>query len=289
MSSFIEPISPGPISPELALVSPELAAIARAALPDRPWEAFLPPEAEAAPLRPPTISEPLVVVQVAPAPEPVGSQSASRRRPRVPVGLILLAAFVGLVVVGSVLPVRDAPTLGPPPARANGLSVPQTPPPRPQGPQISTTPAPSTIPAVAPPRSTTTTVPTTTTPVARGKLVPRRSTARLVSTAPLVHPQARPQGRYVLARGVGLLRVGAGARSIAEIRANIGCGWEVVTKRISIASDGRFSARRVALGQVRSTITVTGVFARAGTVHGTIRVTKGRCVSGPIIFTGRLS
>ena len=33
----------GPLSPELALVSEELAAVARAFLPDRPWEAFVAP------------------------------------------------------------------------------------------------------------------------------------------------------------------------------------------------------------------------------------------------------
>jgi hypothetical protein len=56
------------ISPELALVSPELAALARALLPDRPWEAFLPPE----PHPPP----PEVVV----APLPAGPLLAPRRR-----------------------------------------------------------------------------------------------------------------------------------------------------------------------------------------------------------------
>jgi hypothetical protein len=165
MFPFAEPLVPEPISPELALVSPELAVIARAGLPDRPWEAFFHPVAEITPLRPPAVVGSLLVTPpslVAPAEPP----SASRRRPRIPVGLLLLAAFVGLVVAGSVLPVRDAPTLGPPPARANGLTTPTGPPATPQGPQVATTPGSAVVPAVPPPSTTTTTTATTTAPSA---------------------------------------------------------------------------------------------------------------------------
>jgi hypothetical protein len=160
MSSFAEPLVAEPISPELALVSPELAAIARAGLPDRPWEAFFEPVAEVTPLRPPAVVSSLAVVRPAVA-APAEPPSASRRRPRIPVGLLLLAAFVGLVVAGSVLPVRDAPTLGPPPARANGLTTPQTPPVTSLGPQVATTPGSVIVPSVPPPSTTTTTATTT--------------------------------------------------------------------------------------------------------------------------------
>jgi hypothetical protein len=100
-----------PISPELALVSPELASSARVELPDRPWEAFLPS------IRLPAI--PLAEVKPAPARavQPVAMERR-RRRFRPPIGLMLLLAFAGVVVAGSVLPVRDAPTLGPPSAPA---------------------------------------------------------------------------------------------------------------------------------------------------------------------------
>ena len=128
MSSFAEPAVPEPISPELALVSPELAAIARAGLPDRPWEAFFQPVAEGAPLRPPAAVVPVVVAPTPSRVAPAELEHAGRRRPRIPVGLLLLVAFAGLLVAGSVLPVRDAPTLGPPPARANGLTTPTAPP-----------------------------------------------------------------------------------------------------------------------------------------------------------------
>ena len=282
MSSFTEPISP-----ELALVSPELAAAARATLPDRPWEVFFVPTPEVVQLRPPVIAQPAAA---APSAEVVEPRRPSRRRPRVPVGLMLLVAFVGLVAAGSVLPARDAPTLGPPPARANGLSVPEGQHATPQGPQAPSLPARSTsntatVPAHVPKRSTspTTTTAATTTPVPHADPAPRPTKVKAIQ------PLARPQGGYLLAGGLGVLRVGAGARSIAEIRTNVGCGWAVVTKRIRIAPDGRFSARRSVAGHGRSTISVSGIFARAGTVRGTIRATKGRCASGPVVFTGRLS
>ena len=40
------PVELRPLSPELALVDPDLAAAARAGLADRPWEAFVPLPAE---------------------------------------------------------------------------------------------------------------------------------------------------------------------------------------------------------------------------------------------------
>jgi hypothetical protein len=284
MSSFTEPISP-----ELVLVSPELAAIARAGLPDRPWEAFLPAadpaDNEVARLRPPaTPPRPSPAAEPAPDAAVVPSRRATRRRPRVPVGLILLTAFTGLVTAGSVLPVRDAPTLGPPPARANGLTTTPVTPSTSQEPTVRPAPAPPTIdtntntgtaPAVS--------LPSSTTPTPHPDPAPRPAAPRVLPS------RVQPYGGYVFARGLGLLRVDAGARSIVELHANVGCGGELVVRRIRITLDGRFSARRLSRGPGRPSVTVTGVFARAGTVHGTIRVTKGRCASGLVRFTGRLS
>lgn len=291
MSSFTEPISP-----ELALVSPELAAIARAGLPDRPWEAFLPPPApagdpvgdpvgdlvgdEALRLRPPATAQ-----RPSPPLEPVadplpGTARRRSRRPRVPVGLLLLAAFAGLVVAGSVLPVRDAPTLGPPPARANGLTAPAP------GPVASTTPQvpptvaravtqAETVPSVPPPQST-----------------PDRKNTRLgplPNPVGVSRPRVRPQGGYVFAKGLGFLRVDARARTIVELRSSVGCGKQLSVYGIRIGADGRFSARRRAQGRDPLTVTVHGVFVGVAKVRGTIRVTRGRCDSGPVRFAGRLS
>lgn len=280
MSSFTEPISP-----ELVLVSPELAAIARAGLPDRPWEAFLPAADpagdEVARIRPPaTTQRPSPAAEPVPEAEAVASRRATRRRPRVPVGLILLAAFAGLVIAGSVLPVRDAPTLGPPPARANGLSTAPVTPATSQEPTVRPAPAPPTIGTETVPAAS---LPSSTTPTPHPDPAPLPAAPRVLSS------RVQPYGGYVFARGLGLLRVDARARSIVELHTNVGCGRELVVRRIRITLDGRFSARRLSKGPGRPTVTVTGVFARAGTVHGTIRVTKGRCRSGPVRFTGRLS
>lgn len=83
---IVEPTKPatGPISPELALVDPDLAAGARAALPDYPW----------------------------PAPVRIEPREPTRHR-RIPVAatfsFLSLAAFVGILGV-SLLPTRDQPT-----------------------------------------------------------------------------------------------------------------------------------------------------------------------------------
>ncbi len=291
MPMYPKPMFSEPISPELVLVSPELAAIARAGLPDRPWEQFLPPVGAVTPLRPPAIAEPPAGAEPESAGASVASQHPSRRRPRVPVGAILLVAFVGLVVAGSVLPERDAPTLGPPPARANGLSVPSATPPTPTTP---TTPASPATPATTPTTPVSRTTRPTTTPTAPTK--PTAPTPRTVHPRPAplspkvkVVRRAPVSGGYVLARGFGRLRVGADARSILELNVDIGCRGEVVLRRVGISPAGRFSVRRVVRRPVRTTVSVTGVFTLAGRVHGTMRVTTPGCASGPIVFTGRLS
>jgi hypothetical protein len=137
-----------PLSPELALVSPELAEAARAALPERPWEAFLPgpappppPAPPAPPASPPPAPAPAAEEQLrrppvpdaapaapreAPAPPPV----APRRRRRVPITPFILAGLAVVVTVAGYLPASDAPVLisTPPnrPAPPNGRPVPGT-------------------------------------------------------------------------------------------------------------------------------------------------------------------
>ena len=92
------------LSPELALVCPELAARARAALPARPWETFAP-------------QQPLRLVAAAPQPPqppdevPViaAGRSSVRWRPRG--GSVVIALVAVALVVTGLLPARDAPTL----------------------------------------------------------------------------------------------------------------------------------------------------------------------------------
>jgi hypothetical protein len=96
---------PEPISPELALVSQELAEEARRALPDRPWEAFAPP-------RPAEPASQLRRAVPATEPTPPGPRAAGRPPRRVvTVTRVVTAALVALLVVTSFLPPRDAPRL----------------------------------------------------------------------------------------------------------------------------------------------------------------------------------
>jgi hypothetical protein len=89
-----------PISPELVLVSPDLAESARAALPDTPWEAFLPV------LRPAVYRPPPIV-----APSPAQAGWPARLIAAVP--MLLLVAFTAVIVVGTLPWLGDRPTLGP--------------------------------------------------------------------------------------------------------------------------------------------------------------------------------
>ena len=84
--------APETISPELALVTPELRERARALLPDRPWEALAPPSAE---LPDPIPSRPVLSPAPDLTPGTVGPP-AKRARHRIPRAL-LAPAVVALV------------------------------------------------------------------------------------------------------------------------------------------------------------------------------------------------
>jgi hypothetical protein len=88
------------ISPELVLVSPELAERARAELPDRPWEALLPA------LRPAVYRPPPLRPEAQAATSWPGRLIAA-------VPMILIAVFTVVIVVGTLPWLTDRPTLGP--------------------------------------------------------------------------------------------------------------------------------------------------------------------------------
>jgi len=88
-------------------VCPELAARARAALPDRPWEAFVPRVPVALPEEP-----------AAPAPS---HSSVVRIVSLVPAALLL--AFAALLIAGSLPSFGDRPSLAPPPGPGSVVVV----------------------------------------------------------------------------------------------------------------------------------------------------------------------
>jgi hypothetical protein len=103
-----------PVSPELVLVSPELAERQRAALPDRPWESFASAQQVLRPPRLPELAAALSQTTAPPTPAPTskGSQIASA------VPIVLMAGFIAVIVVGSLPWVGERPTLGPRPSPA---------------------------------------------------------------------------------------------------------------------------------------------------------------------------
>lgn len=97
------------ISPELALVCPDIAERARASLPDRPWEVFVP-------LRSP-------IERIGPAPGAVAAERTWPRRVSAALPLVVLMGFVALLIVGSLPGLSQAPTLGPPGKQPPELAV----------------------------------------------------------------------------------------------------------------------------------------------------------------------
>ena len=89
-------------SPELALVSPDVAERARAALPDRPWEAFARPHGPIERIGPPTPR----------TRETDGSRWVERVANAFP--LVMLAGLIALLIVGSLPGLSKGPTLAPP-------------------------------------------------------------------------------------------------------------------------------------------------------------------------------
>jgi hypothetical protein len=146
-------LAAGPISPELVLVDPELAAGARAALPDHPWPAPVPTE---------------------PSPRRGGR--------RIPVTAILTpvsfaAAFILLILGLSVVPTGDRPTFA-----AEGDRVqPAVPPP-------VTTPSPQP----AAPRRTQPPAAREKPPAAKQKPAVKRQTRRATKPKPREQPKFTP-------------------------------------------------------------------------------------------------
>ena len=273
---------PRTLSPELVLVSPELAEAARAGLPDRPWEAFLPAPA---PVEPPVLR----VVQSQPslAPAPVsrhptgyavpGPRSGQRA---IVVALLVLAAVVAL----SIRPVADAPvvaTTAPPasqvgnPPTADGESEPR---------QDTSSASPAPVKTATPSRRTTdaspaartrtkAAVPSTPAKPARGSSAGQPSSPR---TAPAERTRAAPGG-YVFGSELRLF-VAAGGTTIAWFQAVTPCGSNVTIEGIPISKDGTFAARgSVAQRGGRAVVRLSGRVTAPRQIRGNLAAKGPGC------------
>ncbi len=104
-SGLSEAELPASLTPELVLVSPDLALLARDRLPDRPWELLCSPA-------PRETAEPVQAADPTSRHSEVSGRGGVLGRPLVVVHGAALAVLVVFVVVASALPPRDAPTLG---------------------------------------------------------------------------------------------------------------------------------------------------------------------------------
>lgn len=270
----------GPLSPELVLVSPELAKLAKALLPDRPWEQFAPPRARLDALQPPAPSLPvvprssLVLVSApssAPDCEPALRPTTSRsvlRRPSV--GLVAWAVFGTLVLVSTLPIVRDAPSLGEasPTAGRGGSAV-----------SAGT----GATPEAPIPRTASESATMTGPRGEEGKPADVSPATGTGSNSAPGQPEAY-SGAY-LSDGVRLV-FDASKSLVLSLTVSGLCGTKTTIGEIPVSKAGRFSAaRRVGA----STVIVRGRFQPPGLVSGAITVRRPSCESRSRSFTARIS
>ena len=255
-------------------MSPELAERARAALPDRPWEAFLPPPTAAA-----TVSAP---VGDAPARRPIWIPHPPRPdldapRPR-------RAIWIPHPPPAPPAPPRRIyiPHPAPGPARASAIGSWQR--------AVALT-----VGAVAlllggyelaarvPPTDDNQRV------LAAESIAPRPAlstgSAERRGLAGPVRPYARPNAGYLMPSD-GRLLVDSLGRAITQFSYQAVCVGRVVFHRIAIRPNGRFRTK-LSVGRLGKVV-VQGSFV-GRLVKGTVRVSGSGCKNRAAGFTGRLS
>ena len=287
-------IESDPLSPELALVCPDLAARARAALPDRPWEVVHRPRAPTDDDEV-TAAVPAVVLEATgtfappewrhPVGYPVPGPSSGQRA--IVVSLLALAAVLAL----SIRPVPDAPVPVVVPAAvtpdrtARAPATSETAPARATGPTTSgktasggrqATPAKPTVPRAAR-RAKSATRALVRPGSTRRSSAPARAAAKPRATArPVVRVRPLPGG-YVFGSELRLL-VGASRSTIVRFDAITPCGSSVTFTQIPIAKDGTFAVRgQVAQRGGRAVVRLSGRVSSARKIDGNLAASGPGC------------
>jgi hypothetical protein len=266
-------ISPEPLSPELVLVCPQLRLNALAALPDRPWEAFLPLRSEDPPA---TVvaagsitagslvalpsGDPVAVAtadsaaadfRVAPVEDLGGSTTASASRRGRDLALVTVALIVGFIAAQFVH--RPAQT--------------------------------SLMPGGGSPSAS---------PEA-----PAKQSAREASSpgqgaggpaTGLASGLAVPRGGYVFGRS-GRFQIAPGLRTVRMFHARVKCAPNVVIPAMTLRGGSRFAYHgQIRAGKKRAVqLEVAGRFLDSSRVRGFVRARSAGCDSGKVRFLARLS
>lgn len=250
-----------PLSPELVLVSPQLRLKALNALPERPWEAFLPAPRE----EPSHIGAAAEIPETRPAPVR-GAHPARPRRRRLlrdilPVAVALVAGFA----LAKVLPSPSEPRLGQPAGRSAPVAG----------------EAPSTTSAAS--------VPTRTHPAAAKSTAATQAHRAGARTGRAKTLLAVPRGGYVFGRS-GRFQVSADGQRIRLFQTRLNCARRVVVATIPLHGGTRFSyGGRLRRGKRLVTLEIAGRFLDSWRVRGYVRAHSAKCDSGKSRFLARLS
>jgi hypothetical protein len=260
-----------PLSPELVLVAPELAALARASLPDRPWELYLPSPVRA--VRSPRHGDSVS----APRARPRARGARASRRAVLRTAAVVTVLF-GVLAATAVAPPRNAPTLAADTTNARGSAASHTAavirnPPVTASPQSS---AATTRPA---PHAAHTSGLTRSRPSnARGAASknPQRATG----------PAAKPKATHVPASPRFVLD--SRRHLIVRYAATLRCAGRVVLTNIPVAADGTFSASHRFWGSRGEQVIVwlEGRVHRRS-VRGKVRVRRSPCATRTVSFAVR--
>jgi hypothetical protein len=257
-----------PLSPELVLVSPQLRLKALNALPERPWEAVLPPSRE----EPSPVGAAVEIRETRSAPVRGAHPARRRRRRLLPSTLLVAVALVAAVALAKVLPGSFEPR----PGRPAGRSAP--------------------VAAEAPSSTSAAPVPTRTHPAVKSAAATpvksaaatqaHRANARTGRAETLL---AVPRGGYVFGSS-GRFQVSADLQRIRLFQTRLSCARRVVVATIPLHSGTRFSyGSRLRRGKRLVTLEIAGRFLDRRRVRGYVRAHSAKCDSGKSRFLARLS